>query len=486
MSKLTRRQMLVTMGGLGAGICLTGRATAQPRPLDIMALAARLRLTPRGEVFQLSAGALKQGAPLSTLLGAAFLAGAQELRPGPMGGKLHAILMIESTFQLIEESDRRQQLLATLWAMDDFKRWQARDIRQGDWQLSPANPMTFSSSQQGKAALRDALDNWDADRADRAVSGLASMISLEEMFDLLRPYGLRCYKDLGHKVIYCAHAERTLKRIGWQFAPDLLRNMVRGFAYTEDDPSGDDQEFKNAGQLAPQIKANWLAGKEDPSQSKQLLKLFRGTNPAQAQKLVVDAFNDGLGPNTVWDGIRLLASELFHQRPSNATRRHGPVHPVTETNALGYLFRVAKKDEVKKLAVLQAAGWMPRLRDDLARFFGENRSDLLWELSQQQEQLPLDQVYAQPSPDTAAAYLQSQPAAATQYLARMRKELFQKGYQNHQYKLCAALSEETRLAHKAFAPVLLAPSITYMLNGKDTSTEAYQGSLAALKAENLL
>lgn len=91
-----------------------------------------------------------------------------------------------------------------------------------------------------------------------------------------------------------------------------------------------------ARELAPTLPADWLPGLEDPQQSEVLLRRLRDCDPGQAQKLVAAAFRDGLGPATVWDGLRLYASELLHRRPKSAARRHGPVHGVTEVNAFAY------------------------------------------------------------------------------------------------------------------------------------------------------
>src|SRR6185295_9315683 len=92
------------------------------------------------------------------------------------------------------------------------------------------------------------------------------------------------------------------------------------------------------------------------------------------QQLVADAFKSGRGPQTVWDALRLFGAELFARRRGRSAGSGRaallPVHAVTVTHAFGHAFRKARSDETRRLLVLQAAGWLASLRDDLGTIVG--------------------------------------------------------------------------------------------------------------------
>ncbi len=85
------------------------------------------------------------------MLGAIFLCGVRDIRPRPYG-ILHAVMMVESSFQLSESAPREETWLPVLWNLDDLKIAQAEDrVEAGDWTLSPAQAPAYL------ARLRSAL-----------------------------------------------------------------------------------------------------------------------------------------------------------------------------------------------------------------------------------------------------------------------------------------------------------------------------------------
>ena len=74
--------------------------------------------------------------------------------------------------------------------------------------------------------LKAAMEAWDQERAERAAAGMARHGSAAAAFQLLRRYGARDYRNIGHKAIYVANASRTLETIGWQHAEPVLRSLV--------------------------------------------------------------------------------------------------------------------------------------------------------------------------------------------------------------------------------------------------------------------
>ena len=127
-SQPNRREVLAGMG-VGVATWMAPRWTLAGNVgsvghADLMMLADRFRRVSRDGIFEEAAKAAAQGADAATLLGAAFVAGVHDIRPRSVGGKLHAVMMVESAFQMAEEGDEREALLAALWSLSDFKRSQ--------------------------------------------------------------------------------------------------------------------------------------------------------------------------------------------------------------------------------------------------------------------------------------------------------------------------------------------------------------------------
>ncbi len=486
--RLNRRDALIHLGLGTAGLLFRppGAGASGVELAGLSDLAERIRRATRAGAFDVASAAIRAGAGPDTLLGAAFLAGVHDVRPRGVGGKLHCVMMVESAFQLAAGGTSQQAWLAALWSLDDFKRSQERDrLEEGDWVLPPRPRVSFASADAARREFAAAMEAWDAERADRAITGLLPHLDHRETFELLWPYAARCYVDIGHKIIFCAQVERALRRIGWRHAEPALRSLVAGLLYRGGDISGSETAvFERSRELARKLPDGWLTGREDASASAALARELLGSSPAQAQDLVVDAFLGGLGPATVWDGLRLYACELFHRRPRSAARRHGPVHGVTEVNAFGHAFRTSSRDATRRLAILQAAGWLPLMRRDLVRFFGPLQPFGLDTLGAVFDSaMPtIAESFEQPSPDGAFLRLEQGSEGAAAFMAQMRGHLVRKAFQSHQYKYVAAVEEESALAHPRWRSRLLAPAVTYVPVPSDPETQTFERSMQALRS----
>ncbi|MCI0490915.1 MAG: hypothetical protein L0229_30350 [Blastocatellia bacterium] len=490
MKVITRRNALARMGFGAAGL-LTHRwcegAISESMGDALTELAGRLRKTPHEKIFDLAADAIRAGADYKTLLGAAFVAGVEDIRPRHVGGKLHAVMMVESAFQLAEEAPAREALLAALFNLNEFKRSQERDRSEGDW-VMPARPeVSFASEAEARREFLAAMEAWDDERADRAITGLIAHHRHESLFEILWPLAARSYVSIGHKIIYAAHVERTLRRIGWRYAETALRSLVNGLLNKQSDGTRM-EAYHHSRVLAPSFPKGWMTGKEDAKESEGLLKQLRGSSWKESQEVVASAFKSGLGPATVWDGLRLLASELFLRRTKStpATERAAllPVHAVTVINSLGYAYRTAKSDEAKRLIILQAAGWLPPLQQDLIEFAGLSMEspgiDVLGN-STHTEVSDLSKLFKRPTPGGARSLLDRDSKMASLYLKGLRRSLFYKATENHQYKYAAAMQEESRLVDSHWASRILAPAVPYLPTEEEPDTEILQRSLHALR-----
>ena len=479
--KPSRRQILIGMTIGGASLFLPRLPAglfSRPEAVEVNGLAEEFRRASREGALPIAAGAMAAGADTTTLLAAVFMAGITEIRPRSVGQKLHALMMVSSTFELAQISSPEEARLAVLWNLDDVKRSQARDVREGDWHLPPRPVVSFASEEKARREFFDAMSAWDDQRADSALVGLLPFHNHVSFFEILWPMVMSSYVDLGHKVIFGVQVERVLRRIGWQYAEPVLRSLIYGLLYVE---AGErkTESFERSLSRLPDLPAKPWQGKEDPSQSASILGQLRQASANKAQDLVMAALAAGIGPATLWDGLRLYAAELFHRRPRSALRRHGPVHPVTEVNAFAYIWRTSNNDQTKALALLQAAAWLPLLRDDLITFFGEPEGATIDTLGLSPDSPALDDVFQKPSPARAHRFLHEAENIAP-FLTRMRHCLFHKATQDHQYKFTAALHEEAGLIHPSLCARFLAPAVTYLPNGTDPDTDVLHRSQEAL------
>ncbi len=488
---MTRRDLLrrLGFGAVGAAAAPLGSALAgEPtvRLDDLEELAELIRTTPRAAVLDLAARARRAGADTTTLLGAVFQAGARDIRPWHVGGKLHAVMMVESTFQLAAGMPERDAWLAALWNLDDFKRSQIRDIEDSgrDWVLPPRPATAASSEAAARKEFLAAMEAWDHQRADRAIVALLPFHDRASLFELLWPLAARSFVNIGHKIIYATQIERTLRRIEWRHAEPAVRSLVMALLFQ---PSGRMTDASaRSEQLARRLPDAWLAGAESPGRSLDLARELRAAGREKAQDLVVQAFRDGLGTQTVWDALRLRSAEIFSHRASSTPRRREallPVHAVTVTGAFGHAWRTSRGDRTRRLMVLQAAAWQA----DLGAWLEDN--DCIAERTKPIDALDADApaapesieaLFEEPSASRARALLERQPAQTGRFVARLQRNLIHTAVEHHQHKYAAAFAEEASLADPRWRPLLLAPALPYMPASAEPATEFTRRALATL------
>ena len=492
---MTRRDMLRRLGYGAVGACvsplgssLAGERSSAPavRLNDLEGLAERIRTTPRSAVLDLAARARRSGADTTTLLGAVFLAGLRDIRPWHVGGKLHAVMMVESTFQLAEGLPERDAWLAALWNLDDFKRSQLQDIEDSgsDWVLPPRPETAASSEAAARKEFLAAMEAWDHERADRAIVALLPYHDRDSLFELLWPLAARSFVNIGHKIIYAAQIERTLRRIEWKHAEPAVRSLVMALLFQPSTRMTD--ASSRSEELAGELPDEWLRGAESPGRSLELLRDLRSTDREGAQDLIVRAFRDGVGPSTVWDGLRLRSAEVFSHRASSTPRRREallPVHAVTVTGAFGHAWRTSRSDRTRRLMVLQAAAWLA----DLQAWLEDN--DCIADATKPLDKLGTDApeapetmeaLFEQPSASRARALLDHQPGQAGRFVARLQRNLIYTAVEHHQHKYAAAFAEEASLADPRWSSLLLAPALPYMPASAEPATELTRRALATL------
>lgn len=452
---LRRRTFLQTSAALGLAAALPGSRVAA-RPLDAGAVVFRPEIepvvrwiedTPRERILEKTVSELNGGLSYRDLLSGLFLAGIRNIKPRPVGFKFHAVLVVHSGHVLGQTAPVDDQLLPIFWALDNFKSSQAQDVREGDWVLPTAPTAGVPGPEQATRAFTEAMDRWDSEASDLAVAGLARGGSMAGVFEEIWRYAVRDQRNIGHKPIFAMQCARTLNEIGWQHAEPVLRSLVYGMLDLQGDhnaaPVG---PYESNLALAKTLRNDWTVGRNDPGATQALLETFREATPTGSSEAAAKAINDGIAPGSVWDAVLLAGNEFLLSEPGIA-----PLHAVTAANALHYIYEVSARDETRRMALLQAAGWLP-----LYRARSKNPSAIHLDA--------IEPIAPEgPSSDVAARIFdeisrdrKKAAAMAVGYLhkgghvddvfALARRMIFHKGNESHQYKYGAALWEEVRLA----------------------------------------
>src|SRR5262245_39317304 len=372
METVARREFLQTLGGsvvagTSAWAALQSLVPAKASEVaispDVVQFNAEMEPvvrwieeTPRDRVLQVASEKLKAGLPFRQLLGGLFLAGIRNIKPRPVGFKFHAVMVINSAYQLALDAPEHDRLLPFFWALDNFKSSQAQDEKEGDWVLAPVTESAVPGPDRARKMFAEAMDRWDDEAADAAVSGLCRSAGAGEIAETLWRYGARDWQNIGHKIIFTAQSFRTLDAIGWQHAEPVLRSLVYGIlnggATDSAAPYGANQS------LVSQVRADWAAGKPDSTATVAMLETLRQATPGDAAKAAVDQLNRGAAASSIWDSVMLAAGELLMRQPGIVA-----LHAVTASNSMHYAFRSAAQDSIRLLTLLQACSWIALFRE---------------------------------------------------------------------------------------------------------------------------
>src|SRR5262249_41068779 len=147
--------------------------------------------TERAKLLEAVAGRIKAGTSYQQLLAAVMLAGGRGIQPRPGGFKFHAVLVINSAPLASLAPSDRDRWLPLFWALDNFKSSQAANKTQGDWHMAPVAEAKLPAAHAARQRFTEAMDNWDEEGADVAVSSLVRSAGAAEVIELFWPYGAR-------------------------------------------------------------------------------------------------------------------------------------------------------------------------------------------------------------------------------------------------------------------------------------------------------
>ena len=455
---------------------------------EIEPLVRLLEDTPRERVLEEVAARVRRGLSYREVLAALMLAGIRNVQPRPVGFKFHAVLVVNSAHLASLASPDSDRWLPIFWAIDQFKASQAANVKEGNWRMRPVDESRAPSGHHARKAFLEAMDHWDEDAADAAISGLVRTAGADELFEIFARYGMRDFRDIGHKAIYVANSFRTLEVIGWHHAEPVLRSLAYALldrAGAKENPAQADlpadRPFRENLETVQQVRSDWLDGRRDAGAMKELLQAVRSGAPADASIATLKLLNQGVAPQSVFDALFGSAGELLMQAPGILS-----LHAMTFTNAIHYAWQRTRDDETRRLLLLQNAAFLPLYRGD--RTGKSHHIDTLEPIMPEAKGAEaVAEIFASIGSDRLTAarkmlgYLEGQ-SSAQPVADAARRLVFLKGTNSHDYKFSSAVLEDyEQLAHP-WRNRLLAASVFYFRGSGERNNELVSRVRAALGA----
>ena len=457
---IARRDLLRSLGL--APVAMWPLRAPATTPGGVAELARELILLDRDAAFTRVDELRRGGLTPHQALSAIFLAGIQEIRPRPVGFKLHAVMMVASAHQIVRLSPPAERWLPVFWNLGDLKRAQARDAAEGDWSLAPR---VVGATDDPLGGLAAALLGDDEDAADRASVAAFATSDLDETFDALWPRALGDYHNLGHKIIHAAQSRRALDQLGWSHGEPVLRALAYALVAKGDDRARATWPATVA--ASKTLPLNWALGESEPGAALAILAALRPLDAEGAIATVAKASQDGASAATLLDALRLRALELLLNRPTLLA-----VHPLTALNAFRTVIARSAHVDTRRHALLQCAAWLGHYRSDLRVGDGDRAIDTLGATATSE---PAGQVLAVAAENRDLAVAHAMHVARTPtgrqgMIEAARAVLVRKAQEHHDYKFAAAIFEEVGAAHPALAPRVLASAFVYLRHAGETET----------------
>lgn len=510
-----RRQFLTRAGlagsALGTGCFLQGLPavsaqevanTTQLVPLDsgIEPTVRLIEETPRAEIIETIAARIKSGLSYREVLGGLLLAGVRNVQPRPaVGFKFHSVLVVNSAHLASLASPDQDRWLPILWALDYFKATQAEEARQTGWRMEPVKESQIPAPSHARDAFVQAMDSWNVEQADAAVAGLVRTAGRNELFELFCRYGARDYRSIGHKAIYVANSFRTLDCIGWEHAEPVMRSLALALLNHsgEDNPARSDLEpdrpWRMNQERIEQIPTSWLDGGENKAASLELITALREATAEDASRMAIEALNQQVSAQGVWDAVLVAAGELLMRQPGIIG-----LHAVTTANALRYAFQTSGEEDSRRMLLLQACSFLPLFRKSaegrgalasttIEAFAGGEAAGNTQQLANKKTdaQAHIDQIFSEVSRDRQQAaqslyHFMQAGGSAEALMNEARRLVFLKGHDAHDYKFSAAVLEDYYQVSPGLKNHFLALSVFNLRGSEDRDNELVTRMRAAI------
>ncbi len=481
----TRRDFLGTVatGSLACGAFLTDAIGAAAAALTPAQLAARPTHGPTGELVELvrfvretpadaivlaAVARLRAGLPIEQLGAATLLAGLEDVRPRPVGFQFHCVLQLPAVWTVACALPPAEQPLPFLYALTVYKRAQTAMATRSPWSL-PAAPTALPSEADAGSQLSRALDEFDLDAADAAITALVRNGSRAILIAALLPWTMRDFADVGHHPIFGTAAFRLLDTIGWKYAEPLLRSLVHGFvlagATSTTAPFADSRALARRQLATEPDRATRSPADPAALDAPRFTRATMGESSGSALGAIsayVAALPTAESIERGFAAVERVGLELLLENPGLLA-----VHATTSARALRELAARTRDRELQLVALFQAASWCPLWR----KAFGGAKQDgdassldaiereaaaaapptasaaeLLSDHGRIDRRALAVQLVGALSGErgtttTAADRVAARSAAATDYRAAARALVVAKGREAHDYKFFAAIDE---------------------------------------------
>lgn len=483
---LTRRKLLLSSGTvlllapwlqpLSASEVRLPLGAIQFRP-EIEPLVRLIEETAREKLFSVIASRIKSGTTYTEILAATLLAGIRNVQPRPnVGFKFHCVMVMHAAHQATLAAKDEHRWFPLFWSLDYFKRCQDQDRSEGDWTMLAVEGQEVRAD-HAVNELATALEQWDVERADQAAATAARSATPAQLLEIFARFGSRDFRNIGHKAIWVAGGFRTLEVIGWQHAEPVMRSLAYALLnhQGEPNPSQNDLVADRAGKanwdLAKQLHSGDFAHKLDDGFTRQWLEGARSESPLALAQLTCEGIKRGIAPRSIADGIYAAASEMVMRQPAIV-----PLHSITASNALQYLYRSVQGNELRLWLLLQNASFIGHFRESASGRGALQEISLLDLKPADKPVADVRDIFALLGENRAQAsqailrYVQDGQdlSAMLQYAREM---IFLKGTDSHDYKYSSAIFEDFRYCSPAWQAKVLAASSHLLTSSRQADND---------------
>jgi hypothetical protein len=265
-----------------------------------------------------------------------------------------------------------------------------------------------------------------------------------------------------------------------------IRSLVLGLI--GGGPGASTAAFEHNRERIDELPSDWDDGQPDPDASGDLFRELRTASAERAVDLVVEMLRRGVSASSVWDGLRVVASEmLFRLRRSSVPNAQLlGVHPLTILNAFHFASRQTRRDDTRRLLLLQAASWMPLSRDLLGRSKNLSMEGPGFDgLEMPADPVSVEDAVIEADRDpvrSASMVLRvaRDHDAAEDFIDHCRSLVAGKAPEHHHHKYAVAAFEESRLTDPRWSPYLLATCLSYLPTPSEPESAVTRQARAAL------
>ena len=470
--------LVAGLGSVSQGQAVLPADTVKLRP-EIEPLVQLIENTDRSRLMQVVGERIRGGLSYREVLTALLLAGVRNVQPRPsVGFKFHAVLVVNSAHIASLAAPEQDRWLPILWALDEFKSSQARDVQEGNWTMSPVDESGVPSSENLRDTFRESMKNWDVQLADVSAAGVARHLGAGEALELFSAYAARDFRSIGHKPIFLANAWRTLQTIGWQHSEPVLRSLAYAMLNHNGEPNPSqsdlaaDRSWRVNHELQLQVREDWELGRIDDGAVSELVSLLHAGSPEDASRCVVEQLNSGVSFRSIYDGLHLAAGELLMRQAGIVS-----LHASTTTNALHFLFDHSASPSTRLALLLQNASFLPQFRDAMKNRGAVNEAGIHdLKALDQNASVSLESIFSdvgkvrQRAGEQVLTWLENGNSISSLTNAA-RRLVFLKGNDSHDYKFSSAVLEDCMKLSPQHRNRFMAAS-SWMLQGSSFPTNS--------------